>query len=408
MGDLRARAERLLREPVGSPIWRSRSTRRPPRRRMSTSAAGTSSRRSSRTSARPRRRSTSTSSGSGRARSASEFATALLAKAAEGVPVRLVVDSAGSRPDGSSREFYERLLAGGVEVRVVRATRRWARLNRPRPAAASLEPRPARARRPSEVRRGRRPHRLGRRRRCRGPLRRRPLPRPLRARHRARWSRSCSSSSSRRSAGSAGRSRSTSSTRSFPPTRTSPARSRPPCCTTRRAATARSRRPSRDLLDGARETLDVVNPYVSRPSDDPADRGRRPARRASAAVRARPSRTTSPAPPRSGSITRRCSTPACASSSTRRCCTRRRSCATARTSSPAPATSRRGASSASSRSTCSCARRALATQFDERFSRAGRGGVEPRSGAHRGPQRALGRGVRGDLAAALRVRASRS
>ena len=55
-----------------------------------------------------------------------EFATALLAKASEGVPVRLVVDKQGSRPDGSSREFYERLRAGGVEVRVVRATRLWA------------------------------------------------------------------------------------------------------------------------------------------------------------------------------------------------------------------------------------------------------------------------------------------
>ena len=50
------------------------------------------------------------------------FADALLAKAAEGVPVRLVVDSRGSDPDGSSRDLYERLLAGGIEVRVVRAT----------------------------------------------------------------------------------------------------------------------------------------------------------------------------------------------------------------------------------------------------------------------------------------------
>ena len=56
-----------------------------------------------------------------------QFATALLAKASEGVAVRLVVDGQGSRPDGSGREFYERLLAGGVEVRVVRATRPWAR-----------------------------------------------------------------------------------------------------------------------------------------------------------------------------------------------------------------------------------------------------------------------------------------
>jgi cardiolipin synthase len=51
------------------------------------------------------------------------FAEALLAKAAEGVKVRLVVDNNGSDPDGSSRKFYERLLRGGIQVRVVRATR---------------------------------------------------------------------------------------------------------------------------------------------------------------------------------------------------------------------------------------------------------------------------------------------
>jgi cardiolipin synthase A/B len=50
------------------------------------------------------------------------FAEALLAKAAEGVQIRLVVDSRGSDPDGSSRDFYERLLGGGIDVRVVRAT----------------------------------------------------------------------------------------------------------------------------------------------------------------------------------------------------------------------------------------------------------------------------------------------
>jgi cardiolipin synthase A/B len=50
------------------------------------------------------------------------FAEALLGKASEGVPVRLVVDRQGSDPDRSSRALYERLLAGGVEVRVVRAT----------------------------------------------------------------------------------------------------------------------------------------------------------------------------------------------------------------------------------------------------------------------------------------------
>ena len=51
------------------------------------------------------------------------FADALLAKAAEGVAVRVVVDGQGSRPDGGSRELYRRLIAGGIDVRVVRATR---------------------------------------------------------------------------------------------------------------------------------------------------------------------------------------------------------------------------------------------------------------------------------------------
>jgi cardiolipin synthase len=49
------------------------------------------------------------------------FASALLAKAAEGVPVRLVVDRQGSDPERSSAPFYERLVAGGIEVFVVRA-----------------------------------------------------------------------------------------------------------------------------------------------------------------------------------------------------------------------------------------------------------------------------------------------
>jgi cardiolipin synthase A/B len=50
------------------------------------------------------------------------FADALLERASAGVTVRLVVDSRGSDPDGSSRAFYERLVRGGIDVRVVRAT----------------------------------------------------------------------------------------------------------------------------------------------------------------------------------------------------------------------------------------------------------------------------------------------
>jgi cardiolipin synthase A/B len=49
------------------------------------------------------------------------FADALLAKAADGVRVRLVVDNRGSAPHGGSRDLYRRLAAGGVEVCVNRA-----------------------------------------------------------------------------------------------------------------------------------------------------------------------------------------------------------------------------------------------------------------------------------------------
>jgi cardiolipin synthase len=50
------------------------------------------------------------------------FAEALLARSTAGVPVRLVVDRRGSDPDDSGRDLYERLVAGGIDVRVVRAT----------------------------------------------------------------------------------------------------------------------------------------------------------------------------------------------------------------------------------------------------------------------------------------------
>ena len=51
------------------------------------------------------------------------FAAALIAKAEEGVPVRLIVDRQGSDPEGGSREFYERLTGAGIEVYVTRATK---------------------------------------------------------------------------------------------------------------------------------------------------------------------------------------------------------------------------------------------------------------------------------------------
>ncbi len=51
------------------------------------------------------------------------FAEVLARKAQEGVSVRLVVDRQGSDPERSAREHYERLRAAGVEICVVRATK---------------------------------------------------------------------------------------------------------------------------------------------------------------------------------------------------------------------------------------------------------------------------------------------
>ena len=50
------------------------------------------------------------------------FAAALISKAQEGVPVRLIVDRQGSDPERGSREFYERLTEAGIQVFVTRAT----------------------------------------------------------------------------------------------------------------------------------------------------------------------------------------------------------------------------------------------------------------------------------------------
>ncbi len=50
------------------------------------------------------------------------FAEVLVAKAAEGVPVRLIVDRQGTDPERGSKQLYERLTAAGVLVCVNRAT----------------------------------------------------------------------------------------------------------------------------------------------------------------------------------------------------------------------------------------------------------------------------------------------
>jgi cardiolipin synthase len=49
------------------------------------------------------------------------FAAELIAKAQSGVPVRLIVDRQGSDPERGSREFFKRLTEAGVQVCVARA-----------------------------------------------------------------------------------------------------------------------------------------------------------------------------------------------------------------------------------------------------------------------------------------------
>jgi cardiolipin synthase len=51
------------------------------------------------------------------------FAATLIRKAEEGVPVRLVVDRQGSAPEEGAREHYERLAGAGIQVCVVRGTK---------------------------------------------------------------------------------------------------------------------------------------------------------------------------------------------------------------------------------------------------------------------------------------------
>ena len=51
------------------------------------------------------------------------FAQTLTAKAAEGVPIRLIVDNLGSGPETGARKHYERLAAAGVKVCVNRASK---------------------------------------------------------------------------------------------------------------------------------------------------------------------------------------------------------------------------------------------------------------------------------------------
>ena len=283
-----------------------------------------------------------------------EFAEALLAKAAEGVPVRLVVDTQGSDPEGSTATFYERLSSGGIEICVVRATKPRAAsgpLGRGGPTRWNVSGLGHIDHRKFVVVDGRtgwvggagiedhfqdgRFHDLFVR--VTGPV---VAQLQLVFLASFRWLGGLVPNEELDAL--------------FPsldagevPARVlhnAPGRFRPIT-----QAIARS-------FESARETLDVVNPYVTdrgmiRRVEDAARRGVR----VRLFVPANANNWACAAAQQFHHAT--CSTPASASSSTRRCCTQRRSSATARSCSSAPATSRRGASSGSSRSTSSSPRR---------------------------------------------------
>ena len=201
----------------------------------------------------------------------------------------------------------------------------------------------------------RRPHRLGRRRRDRGPLPGRPLPRPLPPAWRDPSSPSCSSSSWPGSAGSAALSPAAELDALFPALEdgetpatvlhNAPGRYRP--ITTEIAR----------LLDGAHETLDVVNPYVTDRRHDPAHRAGRPPRGPRPPLRPGEReqlglRRRAALPPRRTPGRRRPHSRVPGDAAREGVRPRRRGAC-----SPERATSRRGASSASSRSTSSCGHR---------------------------------------------------
>ena len=272
-----------------------------------------------------------------------QFASALLAKAAEGVAVRLVVDQAGSRP-GRSGGFYERLRAGGIDVRVDQKP--WRIDHRKQyvvdgrvgwVGGAGIE---------DHFEDGRF-HDLFLR--LTGPV---VAQLQLVFLASFRWLDGAVAPEQLDALFPA------LEPGAIPAAVLHNAPGPVPADHDRHRGAARRR--ARDARRG--------QPVRRRQGDDRGGSSAPPAGACASACSCRPSPTTARAPPRSSSTTASCSTRACASSATRRCCTRRRSSAMARRSSPAPATSRRGASSASSRSTCACARPTFAAQFDERFS----------------------------------------
>ena len=191
-------------------------------------------------------------------------------------------------PTGSSRAFYDRLVAGRCRraggFAQLRYVRQRSRLWRGAPNTVELPP--TRAHRSSQACRCRRENRMGRRCRHRGSLRGRTLPRPVPTADRPR--RVAAPARIRRELLVAGRCDFHPGTEpALPRTRRRSGMRYPPGCLHNAPG---GRRPIttaiRDLLDGARETLDVVNPYVTDKGMIRRHRERRSTRRPRSPLRA--------------------------------------------------------------------------------------------------------------------------
>ena len=192
------------------------------------------------------------------------FADALVAKAAAGVPVRLVVDRQGSDPERSSRALYDR-LTGARHPGLRRPGDEAACAGRPagRRRRAPLEPGRARPHRPPQGRDRRRSESAGSAAPASRTISRTVASTTCSSASPARWSHSCSSSSSPASGGSEARFPRPISRRCFRSSMPDRMPFRPSCFTTRPAGTGRSPTRSRASSRSAEETLDVVNPYVT-------------------------------------------------------------------------------------------------------------------------------------------------
>ena len=189
------------------------------------------------------------------------MAALLERKLAEGVEVRVIVDGFGSRPYEEAREMFTGLAAAGAQIVVNDVFP----LDRdglyPRRPARRLAPGRGRPRRPPQAVRDRRRGRLDGRRRHRGPLRERRLPRRDGARHRRRRPPGAGRVPDELPRARRPRSRTTS--RTYFPEPDDPGSTPIALAQVIPGGHVAASQAIREQIDGARERLDVMNPYLT-------------------------------------------------------------------------------------------------------------------------------------------------